>query len=310
MAFSRSAWRDASAPDIRCRDAAFPRRRRRCARHRAGSPWPALRSARGTVAENISVRRSAGAASRMNSRSSRKPRSSISSASSSTTAFSADMSSEWRVMWSRRRPGVPTTIWAPRSSARRSLRMSMPPTQDGDRGAGQFVEPLQFARHLQGQFARRRDGQRQRAPRRAEALRAAQQGRRQRQAEGHRLARAGLRRDQRVGLADARSEHRLLHRRQFGHNRVFPAPGQAQEQYLRSLSSSSFGIRVLRSPLRSIRSQAMRAAEQTILAVRTSGAALVQGRAIESQTVRRRLTLARKPRKSRSERDRFRCAAF
>ena len=60
---------------------------RRCARRRAGSPCASVAMARGTVAENISVRRSAGAASRMNSRSSRKPRSSISSASSSTTAL-------------------------------------------------------------------------------------------------------------------------------------------------------------------------------------------------------------------------------
>ncbi len=42
----------------------------------------------------------------------------------------AVMSSDPRWIWSRRRPGVPTTIWAPRSSARRSSRMSMPPTQE------------------------------------------------------------------------------------------------------------------------------------------------------------------------------------
>ena len=44
---------------------------------------------RGSVAENSSVRRVSGVVSRMNSISSRKPRSSISSASSSTTAFNS-----------------------------------------------------------------------------------------------------------------------------------------------------------------------------------------------------------------------------
>ncbi len=92
---------------------------------RRASFWnsPASRSiAFGTVAENISVRRPSGAAARMNSRSSAKPRSSISSASSSTTARKPDRSRLPRSMWSRNRPGVPTTICAPRSSARRSLR--------------------------------------------------------------------------------------------------------------------------------------------------------------------------------------------
>ena len=84
----------------------------------------------GTVAENIRVRRSFDAESRMNSRSSRKPRSSISSASSRTTAFSPDGLKEPRSIWSRRRPGVPTTICAPFCSARRSSRISMPPTQE------------------------------------------------------------------------------------------------------------------------------------------------------------------------------------
>ena len=34
-----------------------------------------------------------------------------------------------RSRWSRSRPGVPTTIWAPCDKARRSLLASMPPTQ-------------------------------------------------------------------------------------------------------------------------------------------------------------------------------------
>src|SRR5665811_920046 len=51
---------------------------------------------RGKVAENSSVRRLSGVVLRMNSISSRKPRSSISSASSSTTAFSSETSSRPR----------------------------------------------------------------------------------------------------------------------------------------------------------------------------------------------------------------------
>jgi hypothetical protein len=95
----------------------------------------------------------------MNSRSSRKPRSSISSASSSTTAQS-DRSIEPRMMWSRSRPGVATTICAPRSSARRSSRMSMPPTQDASTApALAKSQPVRAA--PAGQFARRRDHQRQ-----------------------------------------------------------------------------------------------------------------------------------------------------
>ena len=39
------------------------------------------------------------------------------SASSSTTTLSADRSSAPRSRWSRRRPGVPTTMWTPRRSA-------------------------------------------------------------------------------------------------------------------------------------------------------------------------------------------------
>ncbi len=81
------------------------------------------------VAENSSVWRSVGVLSRMNSRSSRKPRSSISSASSSTMALSWLRSRRRRSIWSRRRPGVPTTMWAPRPSWRPSARASMPPTQ-------------------------------------------------------------------------------------------------------------------------------------------------------------------------------------
>ena len=58
----------------------------------ADSAWPARRCRAASVAENNSVRRVAGVVLRMNSMSSRKPRSSISSASSSTTAFSCETS--------------------------------------------------------------------------------------------------------------------------------------------------------------------------------------------------------------------------
>ena len=33
-------------------------------------------------------------------------------------------------MWSRNLPGVATTMWVPRSSARRSSLISIPPTQE------------------------------------------------------------------------------------------------------------------------------------------------------------------------------------
>ena len=120
----------------------------------------------GRVAENSRVRRSAGVASRMNSRSSRKPRSSISSASSSTTALSAETFSAPRSRWSRRRPGVPTTIWAPRASARRSRPRIHAADAGHDSRAGKMIEPCQLALDLQRQFARRRDdqGQRRRPP--------------------------------------------------------------------------------------------------------------------------------------------------
>ena len=180
---------------------------------RSALRWKRLASSAmgfGTVAENIRVRRSAGAAARMNSRSSRKPRSSISSASSSTTARSSEMSSEPRVMWSRRRPGVPTTICAPCSSARRSWRMSMPPTQDAEPRAGILVEPFEFAADLDGEFARRRDDQGARRAGAVKAIRPAKQRRRDGNAERDGLARAGLRRDEQIRSLGLRREDRRL----------------------------------------------------------------------------------------------------
>ncbi|MNQ88686.1 hypothetical protein D3C85_1039660 [compost metagenome] len=79
----------------------------------------------------------------------------------------------------------------------------------GDLGARLAVQPFQLGRDLQGQFARRGDGQHQRRVGRPEAFIVAQQGRGRRQAEGHRLARSGLGRDQHVGLAVAVQNRRL-----------------------------------------------------------------------------------------------------
>ena len=101
--YSMSAWPRAVARRLRC---AARRAGNRCARV-DDAPWAGWRRTAACAA-------SAGVVSRMNSRSSRKPRSSISSASSSTTALSADdLAARARSRWSRRRPGVPTTICTP-----------------------------------------------------------------------------------------------------------------------------------------------------------------------------------------------------
>ena len=60
-------------------------------------------------------------------------------------------SSAPRSRWSRSRPGVPTTIWAPPCRARRSFIGSMPPTQVDDPRAGRGVEPLQLLADLDAQ---------------------------------------------------------------------------------------------------------------------------------------------------------------
>ena len=73
------------------------------------------------------------------------------------------------------------------------------------------VQPAQFALHLQRQFARGRDDQRQRIARRAHRLRAVQQGVGQRQAEGDGLARAGLGGNQQVAPLRLLGHHRHLH---------------------------------------------------------------------------------------------------
>jgi hypothetical protein len=81
----------------------------------------------------------------------------------------------------------------------------------GDGGAGRLVKPVEFALHLKRQFARRRNGERQRRARAGEVVLAGQQGGRQRQAEGHGLAGAGLGGDERIGIGHFGRQHGLLH---------------------------------------------------------------------------------------------------
>ena len=86
----------------------------------------------------------------------------------------------------------------------------------GDLRAGLGVKPAQFARDLQGQFARRRDGQRQRQARLRQQRAVVQQVFGHGDAKGHRLARAGLRRHQQVAAPRLGGQHGLLHRGQAG----------------------------------------------------------------------------------------------
>ena len=109
------------------------------------------------VAENSRVRRSAGVASRISSRSSRKPMSSISSASSSTTARSADRSSAPRSRWSRSRPGVPTTMCAPPCQGAALLHRVHAADAGGDPRAGLGVEPVSSRLTWMRELAGRRD---------------------------------------------------------------------------------------------------------------------------------------------------------
>jgi hypothetical protein len=81
----------------------------------------------GMVAEKKASWRSSGSSARMVSMSSRKPRASISSASSSTQKVTCWRVSDPRRRWSSRRPGVPTTIWAPARRARNCRSMGWPP---------------------------------------------------------------------------------------------------------------------------------------------------------------------------------------
>ncbi len=81
-----------------------------------------------------------------------------------------------------------------------------------DARAGMVVEPGKFALHLQRQFARRRDDQRQRIARRPHRLGALQQGFGQCQSEGDGLAGAGLGGDQQVAALRFFGHDCQLHR--------------------------------------------------------------------------------------------------
>ena len=67
-----------------------------------------------------------------------------------------------------------------------------------DLGTGRLIEPGQFATHLQGEFAGRRDDQRQRLDQKRETPVVIEQLRRHRQAEGYGLAGTGLGRHDQV----------------------------------------------------------------------------------------------------------------
>ena len=123
----------------------------------------------GRVAENSRVRRSGFVASRMNSRSSLKPRSSISSASSSTTTSNADKVEMAALEVIAQPPGRSHH----EMRAQPQVALFAPGIHAADAGhhdpAGGPVEPAQLPRHLQRQFPRRRDGQHQRRGRRTQA---------------------------------------------------------------------------------------------------------------------------------------------
>ena len=165
----------------------------------------------------------------MNSRSSRKPRSSISSASSSTTMASAETSSARRSIWSRKRPGVPTTIWTPACKARRSRCASMPPTQAQCARRRVAIEPGQLALHLQRQFARRRDDQRERRAGRRQRRGLAEQRLRHRDAIGDGLARAGLGRNQEIAARGLRGGRRRPEPASAPDSRVPPERGRGRD---------------------------------------------------------------------------------
>jgi hypothetical protein len=188
----------------------------RCAKRRADSVAGQRDDGFGMVAENISVRRSSGAASRMNSRSSRKPMSSISSASSRTTAASFEQSSAPRSRWSRRRPGVPTTICAPSLSQCRS-RLGVHAADAGDDARLSLrVKPFEFALDLQRQFARRRDDEGGGRELRFERVGLAQKLGREGETEGDGLAGAGLRGDDEIAPGGLIGQHGGLHGGGFG----------------------------------------------------------------------------------------------
>src|SRR2546426_619873 len=107
------------APDVRRILAALPDKRQTMLFSATISPE--------VVAENSIVWRLTGSAARMRRTSGANPMSSIRSASSSTSTSSREKSTCPRSMWSRRRPGVATTMSAPCFSARVCGSIPTPP---------------------------------------------------------------------------------------------------------------------------------------------------------------------------------------
>ena len=81
----------------------------------------------GIVAENNNVWRWSGTAFKIDSMSSKNPMFNISSASSKTKVLTFDKLIVPRLMWSIKRPGVPTTMWAPWLKPLIWRRISAPP---------------------------------------------------------------------------------------------------------------------------------------------------------------------------------------
>ena len=119
----------------------------------------------------------------------------------------ARRSSAPRSIWSRSRPGVPTTICAP-GLQRAALRARVHAADAGDDArAGMCVEPVQLARDLQRQFARRRDDEAERRAVSRHRFRRRPSDRRHGEAEGHGLAGAGLGRDENVAALGLGLQH-------------------------------------------------------------------------------------------------------
>ena len=114
----------------------------------------------GMVALKKSPCRFLGSVSRMALSSLAKPIESISSASSSTSTRMPLGSSVCCRRWSSTRPGVPTTICAPASSASICLRHRGAAVDRDDLRPAVLAELLDFARHLQGELARRAERER------------------------------------------------------------------------------------------------------------------------------------------------------
>jgi len=76
--------------------------------------------------------------------------------------------------------------------------------------AGKFIKPCQFALHLQREFARRRDDQRQRRAGPFETLGFTEEIFCNRQPIGDGLAGSGLRRNQEIAAVGGRRQHRGL----------------------------------------------------------------------------------------------------